>query len=384
MTEFEVKTIFNLRYNLYFAGFMTDQTAIPFLHMRGGTSKGPVFNKKDLPQDQETLGKVLMAAVGSGHQLNIDGIGAGNSVTTKVPILSKSNDEWADIDYFFVQVQALDKVVDFTTTCGNMLSAVGPAAIEMGLVKAKTDETIIKIRAVNTGGRFVSKVKTPNGNLVYKGETSIDGVPGTAAPVELKFMDITGSKTGKFLPTGNLKDLIDGVEVTCMDVTMPVVIGRAADFGISGYEDREKLDLNKPLFARMESIRLQAAKLMGLGNVSGSVAPKFALFAPPKQGGSLCVRYFMPWQTHPTLAVTSSQCLAACALTIGSVADGLVDQLNGNSSDVLFEHPLGFMNVRLDYQNNGVHSVVRSAQIVRTARKLSSGLIYIPSSIWSA
>ena len=238
---------------------MTDQTAIPFLHMRGGTSKGPVFDKKDLPQDQETLGKVLMAAVGSGHQLNIDGIGAGNSVTTKVPILSKSNDEWADIDYFFVQVQALDKVVDFTTTCGNMLSAVGPAAIEMGLVKAKADETIIKIRAVNTGGRFVSKVKTPNGNLVYKGGTSIDGVPGTAAPVELKFMDITGSKTGKFLPTGNLRDLIDGIEVTCMDVTMPVVIGRAADFGITGYEDREQLDSNKPLFARMESIRLQAA-----------------------------------------------------------------------------------------------------------------------------
>ncbi len=362
---------------------MADQTAIPFLHMRGGTSKGPVFNKKDLPQDQETLGKVLMAAVGSGHQLNIDGIGAGNSVTTKVPILSKSNDEWADIDYFFVQVQALDKVVDFTTTCGNMLSAVGPAAIEMGLVKAKNDETIIKIRAVNTGGRFVSKVKTPNGNLVYEGEASIDGVPGTAAPVELKFMDITGSKTGKFLPTGNLKDLIDGIEVTCMDVTMPVVIGRAADFGISGYEEREKLDSNKPLFARMELIRLQAAKLMGLGDVSDSVAPKFALIAPPKQGGSLCVRYFMPWQTHPTLAVTSSQCLAACALTIGSVADGLVDQFNGNGSDVLLEHPLGFMNVRLDYQNNGVHSVVRFAQILRTTRKLSSGLIYIPSSIWS-
>ena len=146
-------------------------------------------------------------------------------------------------------MQALDKVVDFTTTCGNMLSAVGPAAIEMGLVKAKADETIIKIRAVNTGGRFVSKVKTPHGKLVYEGETSIDGVPGTAAPAELKFMDITGSKTGKFLPTGNLKDLIDGIEVTCMDVTMPVVIGRAADFGISGYEDREKLDLNKPLFA---------------------------------------------------------------------------------------------------------------------------------------
>ena len=362
---------------------MTDQTAIPFLHMRGGTSKGPVFNKKDLPQDQETLGKVLMAAVGSGHPLNIDGMGAGNSVTTKVPILSKSREEWADIDYFFVQVQALKKVVDFTTTCGNMLSTVGPAAIEMGLFQPKIDETIIKIRAVNTGGRFVSKVQTPDGNLVYDGNTSIDGVPGTAAPVELTFMDITGSKTGKLLPTGKFKDHIEGFEVTCMDVTMPVVIGRAADFGISGYENREKLDANKPLFAKIEAVRLQAAKLMGLGDATNSVAPKFALFAPPKQGGSVCVRYFMPWQTHPTLAVTSSQCLAACALTEGTVADGIFDQSVGCTSDVLFEHPLGFMNVSLEYHNNGLHSMVRSAQIVRTARKLSSGLIYIPSSIWS-
>ena len=362
---------------------MKDQTAIPFIHMRGGTSKGPVFNKKDLPQDEKTLGEVLIAAVGSGHPLNIDGIGAGNSVTTKVPILSKSRDNWADIDYFFVQVQAFKKTVDFKTTCGNMLSTVGPAAIEMGLIQPKIDETIIKIRAVNTGGRFVSKVQTPDGNLVYEGNASIDGVPGTAAPVELKFMDITGSKTGKFLPTGSLKDLIDGVEVTCMDVTMPVVIGRAANFGISGYEDRESLDSNKKLFEKIEKVRLKAAKLMGLGDATNSVAPKFALFAPPKRGGSVCVRYFMPWQTHPTLAVTSSQCLAACVLTSGTVADGISNQSSGRTSDILFEHPLGFMNVRLDYHNNGIKSEVRSAQVIRTARKLSSGLIYIPSSIWS-
>ena len=362
---------------------MTDQTAIPFIYMRGGTSKGPVFDKKDLPQDQKTLGEVLIAAVGSGHQLNIDGLGAGNSVTTKVPILSKSKDKWADIDYFFVQVQALKKEVDFRTTCGNMLSTVGPAAIEMGLFQPTADETTIKIRAVNTGGRFVSKVQTPGGKLVYQGATSIDGVPGTAAPIELQFLDITGSKTGKFLPTGNLRDIIDGVEVTCMDVTMPVVIGRALDFGISGYEDRGQLDANETLFAKMESIRLKAAKLMGLGDVKNSVAPKFALFTPPKQGGSICVRYFMPWQTHPTLAVTSSQCLAACVLTHGTIADGVFDQSKICANEILFEHPMGFMKVRLDFHNNGINSVVRSAQITRTARKLSSGSVFIPSSIWN-
>ncbi len=362
---------------------MTDQTAIPFIYMRGGTSKGPVFNKKDLPQDRETLGKVLIAAVGAGHQLNIDGIGAGNSVTTKVPIISRSKDKWADIDYFFVQVQALEKIVDFSTTCGNMLSTVGPAAIEMGLFQPKANETTVKIRAVNTGGRFVSKCQTPGGNLVYEGTTSIDGVPGTAAPIELQFLDITGSKTGKFLPTGKPRNILDGVVVTCMDVTMPVVIGRAVDFGISGYEGREQLDSNKTLFAKMESIRLKAAKLMGLGDAKNTVAPKFALFAPPKQGGSICVRYFMPWQTHPTLAVTSSHCLAACVLTHGTVADGLVDQSKGSANEILFEHPMGFMSVKLDLHRNGVNSVVKSAQIMRTARKLSSGQIFIPSSIWN-
>ena len=227
-----------------------------------------------------------------------------------------------------------------------------PKGYRVLVAMPKADETTIKIRAVNTGGRFVSKFQTPGGNVVYEGATSIDGVPGTAAPIALQFLDITGSKTGKFLPTGNPRDIIDGVEVTCMDVTMPVVIGRAVDFGISGYEGREQLDSNETLFAKMEAIRLQAAKLMGLGDVKNSVAPKFALFAPPKQGGAICVRYFMPWQTHPTLAVTSSQCLAACVLTPGTVADGVFDQSKRCANEILFEHPMGFMSVKLDFYKN--------------------------------
>ncbi|MFT5448831.1 MAG: 4-oxalomesaconate tautomerase [Gammaproteobacteria bacterium] len=363
---------------------MTDQRAIPFMHMRGGTSKGPVFNKKDLPEDRETLAQVLIAATGSGHIINIDGIGAGNSVTTKVPILSKSNDDWADVDYFFVQVQALEHVVDFDTTCGNMLTTVAPAALEMGLVEPQGDTTEVKILAVNTGGRFVSTVQTPGGKVVYEGDASIDGVPGTAAPIQLRFMDITGSATGKFMPTGKAIDVIEGFEVTCMDVTMPVVMGRAKDFGVTGYETMAELDENKALFAKMELVRLQAGERMGLGDVSKSVRPKFALFAPAKNGGTICTRYFMPWQTHPTLAATSSQCLAGCVMAPGTVSDGMCDKPNGNPVKITIEHPLGAMDVTIDFESNGVNSIVHSAEILRTARKLTSGEIYVPSHIWTS
>lgn len=368
---------------------MTDQRAIPFLHMRGGTSKGPVFLRDDLPEDWETLAEVLLAAVGTGHPLNIDGIGGGNAVTTKIPILSRSDDDWADVDYFFVQLQVIDRSVDFSTTCGNMLATVGPAALELGLVEPSGETSEIRIRAVNTGGRFVAIVRTPGGKVVYGGDEAIDGVPGVAAPISLRFMDITGSKTGRFLPTGRLVDVIDGVEVTCMDVTMPVVIARAVDLGMTGGETREELDADRELFSRIESIRIKAGEMMGLGDVSRSVAPKFAMFSPAAAGGTIRVRYFMPWQTHPTLAATSSQCLAACVLTPGTVAEGLCDPparsvVHGKRVPVTvrFEHPLGSMDVTLDLEGAGEDTVVHSAEILRTARKLASGSVHIPADVW--
>lgn len=364
---------------------MSDLRAIPFLFMRGGTSRGPIFHRGDLPDDLDTLGAVLISALGSGHPLNIDGVGGGNAVTTKVPILSRAAEgEWAEVDYFFAQVQVEDRIVDFKTTCGNMLSAVGPAAIEMGLVKPQGDETQIKIRSVNTGARFESTVPTPGGQLAYTGDARIDGVPGTAAPIWLKFMDVVGSMTGSLLPTGKPIDVIDGLEVTCMDVTMPVVIGRAADFGITGYETREELDANKALFEKMEAVRLQAGTLMGMGDVSQSVAPKFGLFAPPRNGGTISVRYFMPWQTHPTLAVTASQCLAACTLTPGTVAEGLAVRPAEAPPTVVIEHPLGEIHVRVDFARDGDGFTVHSAQLLRTARKLAAGDIYVPATVWPA
>lgn len=357
------------------------QTAIPYVFMRGGTSRGPYFNRADLPEDLDVLAQVLIAAVGSGHRLNIDGIGGGDAVTTKVAMLSKSDDDWADVDYFFAQVSVEKQLVDFKPTCGNILSGVGPAAIEMGLIDPKDDETEIRIRSVNTGAQVLAKVQTPACELAYEGDAEIAGVPGSAAPIFLNFMGVVGSSTGAFLPTGNLRDKIDGIEVTCMDVAMPMVIARASDFGLTGYETVQELDDNKEFFARMEAIRLKAGELMGMGDVSKSVTPKFGLFAPAREGSTIATRYFMPWNTHPSMAVTGSQCMASCVLTPGTVADGLLQRPSGSPANVILEHASGTIEVLVDFSNDDGFSL-NSAGLLRTARKLADGNIYVPARIW--
>ena len=359
------------------------QTAIPFLFMRGGSSRGPYMNRAHLPEDLDTLSEVLIAMVGAGHPLNIDGIGGGAAVTTKVAMLSPGSDGWADVDYFFAQVSVEERLVDYKPTCGNILSGVGPAAIELGIVPARDGETPVKIRAVNTGARVEAVVQTPGGVVTYDGGTAIDGVPGTHAPVQLKFFDTIGGVTGAFLPTGNLVDEIDGVQVTCMDVTMPMMIARAADFGITGYETREELDANEALFARMEAIRLEAGRRMGLGDVAKSVTPKIGLLAPARDGGTICTRYFMPWKTHPTMAVTGSQCLASCVLTPGTVASGMAALPNETPAIITLEHPAGTIDVLVDFENGADGFTLHSAGLVRTARKLAAGEVFVPASVWS-
>ncbi|MCC5979174.1 MAG: 4-oxalomesaconate tautomerase, partial [Salinarimonas sp.] len=258
------------------------QRAIPFHFLRGGTSRGPYFYRADLPGDRETLSRVLIAALGAGHPLNIDGIGGGVAVTTKVAMLSAGSDGWADVDYFFAQVNPHEHEVDYRPSCGNILAAIGPAAIEMGLVPVEGLQTRVRIRAVNTGTRVEAMIETPDGGVAYDGETAIDGVPGTAATVRLDFLDTAGSVCARMLPTGHARELIEGIELTCIDVAMPLMIARAVDFGVTGYESREALDANVDLLARMERIRLEAGRRMGLGDVARSVVPKIALLAPPR------------------------------------------------------------------------------------------------------
>ncbi|MEP5761558.1 MAG: 4-oxalomesaconate tautomerase [Litoreibacter sp.] len=359
------------------------QTAIPFLFMRGGTSRGPYLNRADLPEDRETLAQVLIAMLGSGHPLNIDGIGGGNAVTTKVAMLSRSTDSWTDIDYFFAQVSVEDQTVDFKPTCGNILAGVGPAAIEMGLIDPAGPVTTVNIRAINTGARVVAQVQTPDDTVSYTGDAAIDGVPGLSAPVALEFLDTIGGATGALLPTGNLIDTFDGIDVTCMDVAMPLVIARADAFGLTGYETADALNNNSDFFARMEPLRIKAGEAMGITDVATSVIPKFGLLAPAKDGGTIATRYFMPWKAHPTTAVTGAQCLASCVLTPGTVAEGMAVRPNDGPAIVTLEHVSGQIDVFVDYDLTPDGVDIHSAGLVRTARLLAKGEIMIPTTIWS-
>lgn len=359
------------------------QTAIPFHFMRGGTSRGPYFRREDLPEDRETLARVLVAVLGSGQKLNIDGIGGGAAVTTKVAMLSRSQTNDCDIDYFFAQVSVEDGQVDFKPTCGNILSGVGPAAVEMGLIAPQGDVTRIRIRSVNTEARVEAVVQTPGGRVEYGGAASIDGVPGHAAPIYLNFMDVVGSATGALLPTGALRDVIDGIEVTCMDVAMPICIARAADFGLTGHETAEALDADRAFYARMEPIRQEAGRRMGMGDVAKSVTPKFALLAEPRAGGTITARYFMPWSCHPTMAVTGAQCLASCVLTPGTVAEGLFTAPEGSPALVLIEHPGGVIDVTVDYETGPDGFALKSAGLLRTARLLARGEVLVPDTVWA-
>ena len=357
------------------------QHAIPYHFMRGGTSRGPYFTAADLPTDRDQLANVLIAVIGAGTPLNIDGIGGGNAVTTKVAILSRSEEAAADIDYFFAQVAVKERDVDFGPTCGNILVGVGPAAIEMGLVEPKDGVTPVRIRAVNTGALVEAEVQTPGGVVTYQGDTAIDGVPGTSAPVSLNFMEVTGSRTGAFFPTGNAKEAIDGVEVSCVDVAMPMMIARATEFGSTGHESQSELDAMPDLFERMERTRLEAGRRVGFGDVTKSVVPKIGLISKPRGGGHFCVRYFMPWTTHPTVAVTGSQCLVACALAPGTVAEGLGRPIDLPPATVVIEHPMGAMEVRVKYATAPFEFI--SAGVTRSARLIARGEVLVPGSIWS-
>lgn len=359
------------------------QTEIPFLFMRGGTSRGPYFDAADLPADRDQLAAVLRRVLGSGHVLNIDGIGGGATVTTKVAMLSRSDVDGVDVDYFFAQVDPMRDEVDFRPTCGNILSGVGPAAIEMGMVPVQGPETRLRIRAVNTGALVDAVVQTPQGRVTYDGSYTLDGLPGSAAPVALSFMGTVGTMCGTLLPTGHAHDVIDGVEATLIDVAMPMMIIRAADLGLRGDETREEIDANTALLARIERLRRKAGPMMGLGaDVSGSVTPKVGLVSAPVAGGSLRARYLTPWACHPAMAVTGGQCLAACAVLKGSVADGLSDVPVTGPAALQIEHPSGALEVMLDFvvTQNGVD--IRAAGLTRTARLLARGTVMVPRGVW--
>jgi 4-oxalomesaconate tautomerase len=358
------------------------QTRIPCVIMRGGTSRGPFFLASDLPSDPCERDAVLLAVMGSPHEYQVDGIGGANPLTSKVAIISASRHADADVDYLFAQVLINERVVDTKPNCGNMLVAVGPFAIEAGLVPARHPETTVRIHNVNTQTLVESIVRTPDGKVAYEGDAAIDGVPGTAAPVKLNFRSAIGSVTGKLLPTGRPLDVIDGVEVSCVDVAMPMVLMAAEQLGKSGHETAAELDADRELFARMEAIRRKAGVLMGMGDVSRLVVPKVGLLARPRHGGTIASRYFVPYACHKAHAVTGTVCVAsACALP-GTVASRLVSLPPAPQGVIQLEHPSGMIAIDLDAELAGEQPVMRRAALIRTARRLFEGHVCVPGQVW--
>lgn len=351
---------------------LRQQIGIPCVMMRGGTSRGPFFLASHLPANPVERDALLLSVMGAGNDLGIDGIGGGNAVTSKVAIIGPATVAGADVDYLFAQVRVIEGIVDTSPNCGNMLAAVGPFAIEAGLVRPANGVTAVRIHNVNTGKRIEARVRTPGGRVTYEGDAVIDGVPGSAAPIHLTFFDAAGANTGALLPTGAALDRIDGVEVSCVDAAIPVMIVRAADVGATGTETPADFRQNRDFMVRLERLRVEAGHRMGLVDVGRLVIPKPVLIAPPRHGGTLMVRYFMPHDCHKALAITGSVAIASAIATPGTVAATLAGPLTLPGA-VTFEHPSGRLTVRLDAPADGRPPC---AMVERTARRLFEGNVF--------
>ena len=344
---------------------------IPCLWMRGGTSKGAYFLASDLPETRAERDDLLLRIMGSPDTRQIDGIGGADPLTSKVAILSPSTRDDADVDYLFLQVSVDEALVSDTQGCGNILAGVGPAAIERGLVHAASGETPVRIHMVNTGEVATALIATPDKRVSYAGEARIDGVPGSHAAVPLMFADLAGSMTGALLPTGQSVDVVDGLECTLIDNGMPCVILRASDLGRTGMEDRETLDADTELKARLEIIRLKAGAMMNLGVVTEKTVPKMTLVSRPAHGGTISTRSFIPHRCHATIGVFAAVSVATACTFDGSPGASVAELPDGETFSI--EHPSGATDVLIERDVSG--HVVRAGTL-RTARKLFDGRVF--------
>ena len=349
---------------------------IPCMMMRGGTSKGAYFLADDLPSDPAERDRLLLRVMGSPDPRQIDGIGGADPLTSKVAVVRPSARPGFDVDFLFLQVFVDQALVSDSQNCGNILAGVGAFAIERGLVTAGDGETAIRIYMENTAQSAVARIPTRDGRPVYAGEARIDGVPGTSAPVYLAFTDAAGSSCGALLPTGSAATQIDGVTCTLIDNGMPVVVMRAEDFGLTGYESRAELEANEAAKARIERIRLAAGPLMNLGDVTSKSVPKMTLVAPPTGGGAIMTRSFIPHRVHASIGVFGALSVATACMFPESPAAALARLPEGDAKTVAVEHPTGNMEIllRLDASAPGG---LGECSFLRTARKLFDGRVFV-------
>lgn len=362
----------------------SDLRPVPCILMRGGTSRGPFFLASDLPADPAARDRLLLAAMGSPDRRQIDGLGGAHPLTSKVGIVGRSTTPGVDLDFLFAQLQPDRDTVDVTPNCGNMLAAVLPFALERGLLPPGDGTTTARILTLNTNMQCDVTVLTPGGRLQYTGEARIDGVPGTAAPITINFLDTAGSVCPSLLPSGRVLDEIAvggvdpfSVQATLIDNGMPMVIVRAADFGLSGYEGVEELNGNAPLRARLEALRLACGPLMGLGDVATKSYPKMCLVAAPAAGGSVATRCFIPHVCHEAIGVLAAVTVATACVLDGSVTQGIARLPGGLRKTVSVEHPTGEFSVELELDAQDRQKVARAA-LLRTARPIMRGEVLIP------
>jgi 4-oxalomesaconate tautomerase len=357
--------------------------AIPATLMRGGTSKGLYFHARDLPGERSARDRVLLAAMGSPDIRQIDGVGGAHPLTSKVAVIGPAARPDADVDYLFLQVVVDQAEVSDSQNCGNILAGVGPWAIENGLVRPAGASTPVRIHMVNTASVAVAHVPTPEGLVQYEGDARIDGVPGTAAGISIDFLDVAGSSCGALFPTGSASDRIDGIQVTCIDNGMPVVILDATDFGLTGDESPEALEANGALKQRLEKIRLELGPRMNLGDVAKKTVPKMSLVSPAQHGGQLSTRTFIPHRVHEAIGVLGAVSVATACAVPGTVAARIAaPSVAANPRRLDIEHPTGFFTVELEVQGSGRELRVNRAALLRTARKLMRGEVYVPAAAW--
>ena len=356
------------------------QKAIKTMLMRGGTSKGPFFLADNLPADIAQRDRVLLAVMGYPDKRQIDGLGGSNPLTSKVGIVSTGTDPGVDLNFLFAQVLVDKAVVDTIPNCGNMLAAVVPFALEMGLVRAHGDTTTLRVLTLNTGMKCDITVQTPDNELTYEGDAHIDGAPGHSAPIKINFLDTAGSICNGLLPTKQLTDFIDGIPITCIDNGMPLVIMSASDLSRSGYETVEQLNADAVLKSQLESLRIKAGILMGLGDVTNKTYPKMCLISPAQFGGSISTRCFIPHVCHDAIGVLAAVTVATACVLKGSVADVIAQVPDGLSKSISVEHPTGEFTVELELDANDPSKVL-SAALIRTARLLMRGEVMIPKEI---
>ncbi|WP_104525237.1 4-oxalomesaconate tautomerase [Blastococcus atacamensis] len=353
-----------------------DDTGVRCTMLRGGTSRGLFFEAADLPADPAERDELLLRLMGTPDPRQIDGLGGATTLTSKVAVVWPSADPDVDVEYLFLQLGVDEATVSDRQNCGNILSGVGPFAVERGLVPAAADETSVRIRMVNSDSVAVATFPTPGGAVEYRGEVEIAGVPGTAAPVVLAFTDTEGSATGALLPTGHVRDTVEGIEVTCVDNGMPVVLALAASFGLTGHESHEELAADASLLERIDTFRRKAAEIMGMGDVSGASVPKTVLLSAPADGGQVCTRSFIPVRPHTSIGVLGAVSVVTGMLLPGAVGHELTADWPADTSRVDVEHPTGHLMVDVVVDGSVTPPRVVRSGVVRTARKLFDGTAF--------